>query len=208
MDEFAWTYKETVLYGGILLAVAGVIAILCFHVVKYLSSKYGERAVIAGGFVIILLGFITYIPWGNSYPQLQTEELIKGTNKTKLTLGCNRKYTWCTTTPRLYFPQFLVAATLVGIGYPIAFLAVNTMYSKILGPRQQGAYMAFISSIGSLARMIGPLAMAQMYSYFGPRWTYLSVNFIITGTILVFSCYYNRLIPFHDYVRQQNVATA
>ena len=40
MDEFGWTNFHTVFYGGIILAGAGVIAILCFYIVKLLSARY------------------------------------------------------------------------------------------------------------------------------------------------------------------------
>ena len=39
MDEFAWTDTKAVLYGGILLAIAGVIAVLCFQFVKPATKK-------------------------------------------------------------------------------------------------------------------------------------------------------------------------
>ena len=40
MDEFGWTNFQTVFYGGIILAGAGVVAIFCFHFVKWLSARY------------------------------------------------------------------------------------------------------------------------------------------------------------------------
>ena len=52
-------------------------------------------------------------------------------------LGCPSNYGWCESTPKLYLPQFLVGATLVGTGYPVAFLVISTIYSRILGPRPQ-----------------------------------------------------------------------
>ena len=40
MNEYGWTRNETVFYTSILLAVAGVVAILCFIGVVPLEKKY------------------------------------------------------------------------------------------------------------------------------------------------------------------------
>lgn len=51
--------------------------------------------------------------------------------------GCPYEKSWCRDTPKLHFAQFLTAATLVGIGYPIAAVLLSTLYSKIIGPFPQ-----------------------------------------------------------------------
>ena len=39
MDEFAWKKTNAVLYSGVILIVAGLIAIACFIAVKFASEK-------------------------------------------------------------------------------------------------------------------------------------------------------------------------
>ena len=51
--------------------------------------------------------------------------------------GCPYQYSWCHTTPAIPFAQYLTAATLVGIGYPVAIVCLSILYSKILGPYPQ-----------------------------------------------------------------------
>ena len=51
--------------------------------------------------------------------------------------GCPYTYKWCRTSPLLPLPQFFVAATLVGIGYPVGQVVHNVLYSQILGPLPQ-----------------------------------------------------------------------
>lgn len=51
--------------------------------------------------------------------------------------GCPYEYSWCHTMPQLSFWQFLIGATLVGIGYPVTAVILNTLYSKVLGPIPQ-----------------------------------------------------------------------
>lgn len=61
--------------------------------------------------------------------------------------------------------------------------------------------MAWISAIGSLARVIGPLLVANAYVNVGPRWTFLIVDVILAFSILLLGSYYHRLVPFHEYMR-------
>eukprot|EP00112_Aurelia_sp_Birch-Aquarium-sp1_P006827 Seg1746.5 transcript_id=Seg1746.5/GoldUCD/mRNA.D3Y31 product="Major facilitator superfamily domain-containing protein 8" protein_id=Seg1746.5/GoldUCD/D3Y31 len=205
MDEFAWTKTKAVLYSGVILIVAGVLAIACFIAVKYASKKFGERAVLTFGLVASLAGFVVYLPWGNEYPVLQTSKIISNGNQTttELTPGCPMKYDWCKTTPKIYFSQFLVGAAFVTIGYPVGFVVINTIYSKLLGPRKQGAYMAWIVAIGSLAKVVGPLLVTNAYVDVGPRWTFFIVDVLITLTIVLLGCNYGRLVPFHDYIEKK-----
>ena len=63
--------------------------------------------------------------------------------------------------------------------------------------------MAWISAIGSFARVIGPLMASNAYVDIGPRWTFLAVDILLTFTILVTGCYYDRLVPFHDYLERR-----
>eukprot|EP00794_Sanderia_malayensis_P007058 gene7058-7850_t len=188
MDEFAWTDQQAVLYGGILLAVSGIIAVLAFQLVKYLAKWFGERRVLAIGLLITLAGFIVYLPWGNKYPVLQIQHVQPdhGNSSTIVSLvGCPVQYSWCRNTPKIYLPQFLVGAALVGTGYPIGFLIASTIYSQLLGPRKQGAYMAWLTSVGSLARIIGPLIVSIAYKEIGPRWTFLIVDAVLALSILL-----------------------
>lgn len=51
--------------------------------------------------------------------------------------GCPYKYKWCYTTPLLPLPQFFVAATVVGSGYPVGAVVHNILYSKLIGSLSQ-----------------------------------------------------------------------
>ncbi len=56
MAEFAWTAKQAVLYGGIILSLSGVLAVMCFHSVKYFVGRL-EYSICR--FHLILLIFIS-----------------------------------------------------------------------------------------------------------------------------------------------------
>ncbi|XP_061183566.1 major facilitator superfamily domain-containing protein 8-like isoform X1 [Saccostrea echinata] len=75
MNMYAWTRAHATLYNGIILAVGGVVAILVFIVIKFLSKKINERFLLIGGLVCCLLGFVVYLPWGHNYPPSQMAKI-------------------------------------------------------------------------------------------------------------------------------------
>ncbi|XP_013379184.1 major facilitator superfamily domain-containing protein 8-like [Lingula anatina] len=80
MDEYAWTEEQASLYVGITLAVAGIIAILVFILIKILSRKLNERFILIGGFIFVLAGFIVYLPWGPARPDVEIAKLTNSSS--------------------------------------------------------------------------------------------------------------------------------
>lgn len=75
MHMFAWKKSEATLYIGIMLGVAGFVSIFVFAVIKMLSKKLNERYLLLFGFIMCLLGFVIYLPWGHQYPAIQYAEM-------------------------------------------------------------------------------------------------------------------------------------
>ena len=67
----------------------------------------------------------------------------------------------------------------------------------------QGIYMGWITATGSLARCVGPVMVTAAYVEVGPRWTFFGVDIMMTLSILTFAILYDKLIPFHEYVRKK-----
>ncbi|XP_054680726.1 major facilitator superfamily domain-containing protein 8 isoform X4 [Grus americana] len=78
MDMYSWTRKEAVFYNGIILSVVGVESVIVFMVVKTLSKKTGERAILHGGLLIVLVGFFILLPWGKKLPNIQWQGCLHG----------------------------------------------------------------------------------------------------------------------------------
>lgn len=56
-------------------------------------------------------------------------------------VGCPvDEQSWCAYTPVMTFVQFLLGYFLTSIGYPIGITVIQTLFSKILGPRPQVRY--------------------------------------------------------------------
>lgn len=64
-------------------------------------------------------------------------EADNGSNITSEPLGCPSSQEWCTYTPVMMLSQFIIGYVLTAIGYPIGVTLIQTIFSKILGPRPQ-----------------------------------------------------------------------
>ncbi|KAM4709109.1 major facilitator superfamily domain-containing protein 8 isoform 2-T2 [Discoglossus pictus] len=209
MDMYAWTRMQAVFYNGVILAAVGVESVIVFILVKIISKKTGERILLLGGLAAILAGFFILLPWGNQLPKIQWEDLQNNTihnstysamntasNHTVEPTGCPAVQDWCFYTPVVHLAQYLTSDILIGLGYPICNVMSYTLYSKIIGPKPQGVYMGWLTAAGSAARTLGPIFVSQIYTHFGPRWTFALICAIVGVSIIHLIAVYKRLIPF------------
>ena len=106
----------------------------------------------------------------------------------------------------VYYVTFVV---LIGLSFPNLNISMNTLFSKIIGPRPQAAQQGWLQVAGSSARMIGPitmrlstlqdppltLAFSALYTSFGPRWSWNVVIAIITVTTSCWIFLRHRMVP-------------
>jgi len=204
MYEFAWTKEETALWVGLMFFIAGIIAVAMFALTECLEKRINDRSILMIGFLVLIVGFTCYLPWGNSYPLLKTNPVTKnGSVSIASIVGCPEDLSWCSTTPKLHLPQIMFGMILLSIGYPFVMVITTTIYSKIVGPNPQGILQSWFAASGGLARTSGPALVSYLFVTYGPRWTFLSIIFILLFalTILVFS--YHKLIPYHIYIIQK-----
>ncbi|XP_056180292.1 major facilitator superfamily domain-containing protein 8 [Falco biarmicus] len=219
MDMYSWTRKEAVFYNGIILSVVGVESVIVFMVVKALSKRTGERAILHGGLLIVLVGFFILLPWGKKLPNIQWQEIknnsIPRTTSTEMLMpfwslqamqllsnhtaeptGCPVTQSWCLNTPMIYLAQYISSDILIGLGYPVCNVMSYTLYSKILGPKPQGVYMGWLTASGSGARILGPVFVSQIYTHLGPRWAFSLICGVVVVSLLLLEIVYKRLIAF------------
>lgn len=118
-------------------------------------------------------------------------------NETEV-LGCPSTQEWCLYTPQLTVTQFLIGYIFTTIGYPLGVTLIQTIFSKVLGPRPQGVWMGFMTGAGCASRVLGPIFVSVIYTRFGTYHT-----FGITGLMLVVSMLWlqvvnRRLIPLRE----------
>ncbi|KAI6069526.1 Major facilitator superfamily domain-containing protein 8 [Aix galericulata] len=218
MDMYSWTREKAVFYNGIILSVIGVESVTVFMVVKMLSKRTGERAILHGGLLIILIGFFILLPWGKKLPNIQWQEIknnsIPRTISSEMVIpfwslqamqlpsnhsepvGCPVTQSWCLNTPMIYLAQYISSDILIGLGYPVCNVMSYTLYSKLLGPKPQGVYMGWLTASGSGARILGPVFVSQIYTHLGPRWAFSLICGVVIISLLVLEIVYKRLIAF------------
>jgi len=69
-------------------------------------------------------------PWNETHGNTNT------VNETEV-VGCPSVQTWCYYIPAMTITQFILGYAFTAIGYPIGVTLIQTIFSKILGPRPQ-----------------------------------------------------------------------
>ncbi|XP_065069101.1 major facilitator superfamily domain-containing protein 8-like isoform X1 [Rhopilema esculentum] len=187
-DEFALRKDEAVLYAGTALSSLSIIILAAYIIIRRIQNRFRERTILFFGFLVLLLAFVILLPWGSERHKLQTKELVIVGNVSKIVLspGCPIKYNWCKTTPKIRPIQFAIGIFFVFVGFAMPQIIINLLYSKIIGPRKQGLYMASFSCAGSFGDLVGPLVTTSLYAHFGPRGLFLCAAIVnlITATML------------------------
>ncbi|XP_012272261.1 major facilitator superfamily domain-containing protein 8 [Orussus abietinus] len=199
MDQFAWSKKEALYYMGLLMSIGAIVACITFVMIKPLCDRFAERKVMLwGGFLFMVIGRIIYIPFGSEMPIIAEVDPLTFTTRDKNgteILGCPSTQEWCRYTPKMTVLQFLVGYGFTTTGYPLGVTLIQTIFSKILGPRPQGVWMGLMTGAGCASRVLGPVFVGLIYTRFGTYHT-----FGITGGMLVLAMVWlqivnKRLIP-------------
>ncbi|KAH0954966.1 hypothetical protein HN011_001031 [Eciton burchellii] len=184
MDQFAWSKKEALYYMGIMMSIGGVIACITFTLIGPLCKRFEERKIMLwGGFFFMVIGRVLCIPWGPDLPKVADfgpyNNITKDANGTEI-VGCPITQEWCLYTPQITITQFLIGYGFTSIGYPIGVTLIQTIFSKILGPRPQGVWMGLMTGAGCASRVLGPVFVGFIYTRLGTYYT-----FGITGVMLI-----------------------
>ncbi|XP_076280728.1 CLN7/MFS domain-containing 8 [Lasioglossum baleicum] len=199
MDQFGWSKKESLYYMGLLMSVGAIVSCITFVMIEPLCKRFNERKVMLwGGFFLMIIGRILYIPWGPDPPPIAYEPLFdNGTTDINATeaLGCPSTQEWCLYTPQLTVTQFFIGYGFTTIGYPLGVTLIQTIFSKVLGPRPQGVWMGFMTGAGCASRVLGPVFVSVIYTRYGTYHT-----FGVTGLMLILSMLWlqivdKRLVP-------------
>jgi len=93
--------------------------------------------------------------------------------------GCS--YQWCTEIPRIEIPQFMVGFVVATAGYPFCLTLSGSIYSKVLGNANPGFWLGLFATSSSVARVVGPLLVTEIYEKWG---TYVLFG-IVTATLVI-----------------------
>ncbi|KAI5633337.1 major facilitator superfamily domain-containing protein [Phthorimaea operculella] len=191
MDQFAWSKKQALEYMGALMSAGALVACATFALIGPLTKCFEERALLLwGGFLLTGLASVFCIPWGPGPPPLAP------LNATEAGGGCPQAtQPWCETSRGINIPQFLLGYACVSVGYPLGVTLIQTIFSKVLGPRPQGVWMGILTGAGCLSRALGPVFVSMVYARSGPDATFGSTAGLTIAALLGLRLVYNRLKP-------------
>lgn len=176
MDMFAWSNDQALYYMGVFMAIAALISLGTFLCIDVLCKLFQERFVLIwGGFSLMVLGRLLYLPWGPDPPKVAIpyNESLNLDIDDPLYLGCPVvSQPWCPILPKLTKVQFIIGFALTSVGYPIGVTLIQTIFSKVLGPRPQGVWMGLMTGAGCLSRVMGPIFVGSIYTRLGTYWTF------------------------------------
>ncbi|XP_034829506.2 major facilitator superfamily domain-containing protein 8 [Maniola hyperantus] len=194
MDQFAWSKRQALEYMGALMSAGALIACVVFALIAPLTRLFEERALLLwGGFLLTGMASLLCIPWGPGPPPLASEAL--GTDA-EAGGGCpQHSQPWCATSRGLTLVQFLLGYLCVSIGYPLGVTLIQTIFSKVLGPRPQGVWMGVLTGAGCVSRALGPVFVAAVYARRGPLATFSATAVLTFAALLALRVVYSRLAP-------------
>ena len=94
---------------------------------------------------------------------------------------------WCSSTAQIPVLRMVLSIVIVTFGYAGAQLLVYSLFSKVLGPSPQGVMMGLLAGMGSLARILGPVYVTNIYVSDGPFLAFsglVGLLLVCTGCIL------------------------
>lgn len=121
------------------------------------------------------------------------ETLDALTKKPKL--GCPSSQEWCRYTPRMTVLQFVIGYGFTTIGYPVGVTLVQTIFSKVLGPRPQGLWMGLMTGAGCASRVLGPIFVGLIYTRLGIYHTFGITGLTLIVSMVWLSLVSERLVP-------------
>uniref|UniRef100_A0A1Q3FSD9 Putative transporter/transmembrane protein n=2 Tax=Culex tarsalis TaxID=7177 RepID=A0A1Q3FSD9_CULTA len=194
LDQFNWTNEESLFYLGILMTAGALISCVLFLMLDPLCKRFSETNVLVyGAMLALFISQLVMIPVGSEPITAFLENNANSTGN-GTAIGCPPSQEWCSSIPPIGKVQFTISYTLLCISFSIGTTLSQAVFSKLLGPRPQGTWMALLTCAGSAARILGPGAVT-VYVLSGTYWTFGGGS-VLTGLVFVWMWFYrNRLQP-------------
>ncbi|KHN86712.1 Major facilitator superfamily domain-containing protein 8 [Toxocara canis] len=164
---FGWTNTQTVKVGSFTQSCVGVISLLIFlgfasgRLNKYVTERQGALI----SCILFALFFVFTYPWPFSGKPIVIKDAASNVT------GCNPEvYKWCEDSLQVKPPIYLGSMVIVlGVAITLSSIAVDTLYSKILGNIDQGTMQGFFLFCLDIINVLGPLVVAPMFTASGQK---------------------------------------
>uniref|UniRef100_A0A7E4W460 MFS domain-containing protein n=1 Tax=Panagrellus redivivus TaxID=6233 RepID=A0A7E4W460_PANRE len=200
MTMFAWDRQTVIRNVAIVQAVQALVNLsvylgyIKFNLGRVFNSKCVLYASISG---LFLWHLVTY-----SWPFL-TGTMVTYNNQDKIAangtelVGCNVDYfNWCLDISPINAIVFYTACVIIlGMCTPNINITLNTLFSKIIGPRPQAAQQGWLQVSAGAGRFVGPVIVSNLYTEFGPRWVWNAELAVVAVTLALCVLFRQRMVP-------------
>lgn len=83
----------------------------------------------------------------------------------------------------------------IGSCFPSINITLNTLFSKILGPRRISTHQGLLQTTGAVARLTGPLLISSLYTISGLRLSWTLEIILLSFVIVCWLKFYDRMVP-------------
>ncbi|KAL3082806.1 hypothetical protein niasHS_010608 [Heterodera schachtii] len=198
MMMFAWSEQIAVQVTAIAQSLVGAITFGTY--ILYISLKSKKELNCRLSCILSFVGLIIFHLITFSWPFLPTPVTTFNETQSQMEprpVGCNAtKFSWCQNLSQvnvwLFYSSYVVC---IGLAFPVLNIAMNTLFSHILGPRRQGTQQGFFQISGTFARLIGPVLMSNLYTLRGPNLAWTMELAVAGATLFMWLIFYGRMVP-------------
>jgi len=117
-------------------------------------------------------------------------------------VGCS--YEWCAHIPRIEVAQFMVGFVLATAGYPFCLSLSGSLYSKVIGSINPGFWLGLFATSGSIARVVGPLVVTEIYELWGTYALFIGVTATLVISFFLTILAYKSMVPESSVEKAEN----
>jgi len=173
-----WAAKQT---GYAFTFTALLVALIQGVFIGKLTKKFGELKLLVTSCFLMSIGlFFINLSTQNLFPQ----EIITLKNGFLLFLGFETIHI------SIKFLILIIALGILGISVGLGNPSLNSLLSKNLNKNIIGTSFGVVQSVGSLARILSPLAMGNLFYFFGMNSPYKFAAFLMLISLFLFSYYF------------------
>uniref|UniRef100_A0A0K0F804 MFS domain-containing protein n=1 Tax=Strongyloides venezuelensis TaxID=75913 RepID=A0A0K0F804_STRVS len=198
MSVFSFTALESVNVISLANTGRAIIALLIsllYVFVKIENYVSLRNTIIICTFWMILFHIITY-PYGLYKNVLIYNSTITSFNNTSV--GCNiLRHSWCNSlTPCNPYLYYITHTIIIGSTYSAVNICLNTLFSKIIGPRRQAFEQGTLNMSKGISQMISPPFIGYIFDYAGLKAVWIIHISFLSGAIMLWVIYYKKMVPF------------
>uniref|UniRef100_A0A8R1DGJ4 MFS domain-containing protein n=1 Tax=Caenorhabditis japonica TaxID=281687 RepID=A0A8R1DGJ4_CAEJA len=185
---YNWTSHEAIVFGGYIETASCALSVSQYLIIGLTRvGKIDKRIQILFGCVVFSIYYLVLLPW-----PFYTESLQYNPNVTDG--ACT--YEWCQYVPKIPFVAYILVYVLCfGIAFPYIGNSIGTLFSEVLGPRQQGTMQGIFAFFGSVGRCLAPLVTTFFFNSSGYVWVSIEMlTFLILGALSTIF-YWKRMVP-------------